>query len=172
MDQVREQIAASYRRDAAALAGFLSGADRSSLAKHSAGTRWSNEQLLFHMVFGYMVVRALIPLVHLLIKCPPWIRSAFCAVLNSGTRLFHPVNYLGSCAAATVYNHRRMRTRLERTQAAILARLATEDIADLQRCVDFPRRWDPFFHERMSLADVYAYPSLHFAFHARQLSLP
>ncbi|WP_236641075.1 hypothetical protein [Glutamicibacter sp. HZAU] len=82
MDQVREQIAASYRRDAAALAGLLSGADRSSLAKHSEGTRWSNEQLLFHMVFDYMVVRALIPLVHLLIKCPPWIRSAFCAVLN------------------------------------------------------------------------------------------
>ena len=166
MDQVREQIAASYRRDAAALAGFLSGDDRSE------GTRWSNEQLLFNMAFGYTDVRALIPLVHLLTKCPPWIRSAFCAVPNSGTPLFHPVNFLGSCAAATVYNHRRMRTRLERTQAAILAKLATEHIADLQRCAGFLRRWDPLFHERMSLADVYAYTSVHFSFHAKQLSLP
>ncbi|MGH3654355.1 DinB family protein [Glutamicibacter sp.] len=172
MDQVREQIAASYRHDATALGGYLSAADFNALKNRSEGTRWTNEQLLFHMVFGYMVVRALIPLVHLLIKCPPWISSAFCKLLNFGTPLFHLVNYLGSCAAATVFNHRRVQRRLERTQAALLSRLGTEQTAALQRCADFPSRWDPFFHEQMSLAQVYAYPSEHFAFHCQQLSLP
>ena len=31
--------------------------------RRSAGTRWTNQQLLYHMVFGSMVVRALLPLV-------------------------------------------------------------------------------------------------------------
>ena len=35
----------------------------------------------------------------------------------------------------------------------------------------FPDRWDPFFAPTMTLNDVYAYPTLHFDFHARQLSL-
>lgn len=35
----------------------------------------------------------------------------------------------------------------------------------------FPDRWDPFFTPTMTLNDVYAYPTLHFAFHAQQLTL-
>jgi hypothetical protein len=37
--------------------------------------------------------------------------------------------------------------------------------------MSFPDRWDPFFTTWMSVADVYAYPILHFDFHAAQLSL-
>src|SRR6185295_9560801 len=32
------------------------------LHRRSNGTRWSNRQLLFHMVFGYVLVRTLLPL--------------------------------------------------------------------------------------------------------------
>jgi hypothetical protein len=37
--------------------------------------------------------------------------------------------------------------------------------------MSFPTRWDPFFKETMTLADVYAYPVAHFDFHAAQLFL-
>jgi hypothetical protein len=30
------------------------------LRKRSNGTRWTNDQLLFHMLFGYMIVRTLL----------------------------------------------------------------------------------------------------------------
>lgn len=33
------------------------------LRRRSNGTRWTTRQLLFHMVFGYVVVRTLMPLV-------------------------------------------------------------------------------------------------------------
>lgn len=32
-------------------------------------------------------------------------------------------------------------------------------------------RWDPFFNDYMTLADVYRYPTQHFRFHEQQLSL-
>jgi hypothetical protein len=31
---------------------LLNGASSSSLQRRSSGTRWTNEQLLFHMLFG------------------------------------------------------------------------------------------------------------------------
>jgi hypothetical protein len=35
----------------------------------------------------------------------------------------------------------------------------------------FPTRWGPFFKDRMTVADVYRYPTQHFDFHERQLTL-
>lgn len=35
----------------------------------------------------------------------------------------------------------------------------------------FPDQWDPFFKRVMTVQDVYAYPTQHFDFHARQLRL-
>ena len=60
---------------------LLSTARPERLRARSAGTRWSNEQLLFHMVFGFLVVRRLLPLVRLLSVLPPWVARAFVALL-------------------------------------------------------------------------------------------
>ena len=49
--------------------------------------------------------------------------------------------------------------------------LATETETDLQRGMYYPVRWDPFFKDFMTLADIYHYPSLHYGYHQRQLTL-
>ncbi|MFF3336201.1 hypothetical protein ACFYWX_42905 [Streptomyces sp. NPDC002888] len=36
----------------------------------------------------------------------------------------------------------------------------------------YPTRWDPFFRDVMTIADLYRYPTRHFGFHRRQLTLP
>ena len=35
----------------------------------------------------------------------------------------------------------------------------------------YPVRWDPFFKEFMTIADIYHFPTQHFGFHRRQLTL-
>src|SRR5687768_8444644 len=45
-------------------------ASPSDLRRRSIGTRWTNQQLLFHMVFGYLVVLRLLRLVHLFGRLP------------------------------------------------------------------------------------------------------
>lgn len=46
--------------------------------KPTEGTRWTNEQLLFHVVFGYLVVQRLLVLVRVLSHLPDWVmRSTF-----------------------------------------------------------------------------------------------
>ena len=77
-------------------------ASRSDLNRPSVGTRWTNQQLLFHMMFGYLIVRRLLPIVRFLGRRPDWASRSFAAVLNAATRPFHLVNYLGSWAGGSV----------------------------------------------------------------------
>jgi hypothetical protein len=160
-----------YKRARADLDAWLANATPADLHRISNGTRWTNEELLFHMVFGYMVVRALLPLVHIISRLPQPVGRAFAALLNACARPFDSINYWGSRSAALFYNRHRMGRKLHRTIAAISSRLDREDAGSLARSMPFPDRWDPYFAPIMTLNDVYAYPTLHFDFHARQLSL-
>ncbi|WP_091254966.1 DinB family protein [Arthrobacter sp. ok909] len=171
MEPAKDEIKAGYLRAAHDLDTWLGSTTTAELHRRSNGTRWTNEELLFHMVFGYMVVRALLPLVRVVSHLPRPAGTAFAAALNAGTRPFDVVNYWGSRAAALVYNRRRMGRKLERTINALSRRLERESLRSLSRSMPFPDRWDPYFKPDMTLHDVYAYPTLHFDFHAKQLNL-
>jgi hypothetical protein len=165
-------IRAEFARARATFHALIDSASEEELARPSNGTRWTNRQLLFHMVFGYLVVRNLLPLVNLVSRLPDRIGRAFASVLNAAAQPFDIVNYWGSCAGSWFYRSApRMGRRFDAVIASLERRLAVEDEANLQRSMAFPTRWDPFFKDRMTVADVYRYATQHFDFHERQLTL-
>jgi hypothetical protein len=166
----RAAITAEMERCRAELHRLLATADAADLRRRSAGTAWTNEQLLFHMVFGYLVVRALLPLVRLMGRLPEPVGRGWAALLNAATRPFHVINYWGSVGAARVFNHARMGPLADRTIAALQRSLVREPEAALHRGMTFPTGWDPYFGH-LTLAEVYRYPALHFEHHRRQLAL-
>jgi hypothetical protein len=125
--------------------------------------------MLFHMVFGYIIVRTLMPLVHLLGRLG-WSRR-FAATLNALRRPFHVINYLGSCCGGQLLSPRRMTALMDTTMAAIQRRLGAETPDGLALTMHFPTRWDPYFQPRMSVLDVYHYGSEHYDHHRRQLTI-
>jgi hypothetical protein len=151
------------------LHALLTTADSADLGRISQGTRWTNEQLLFHMVFGYLVTHSLLPLVRLVSRLPPPVGRGWAALLNSATRPFHVINYWGSVGAARVFDHRRMGPLADRTIAALQRQLLREPEEALHRGMPFPAGWDPYFGY-MTLAEVYRYPTRHFEHHRQQLS--
>jgi hypothetical protein len=153
------------------LHAVLAHADAADLHGRSNGTRWTNEQLLFHMVFGYLIVRVLLHLVHVISRLPAPVGRGWAALLDSAPRPFHAVNYWGSVAAARVFDHQRMGWLCDRTIAALQRRLAREPETALRRGMPFPTSWDPYFRPYMTLAEVYRYPNQHFDHHRRQLTL-
>jgi hypothetical protein len=167
----RAEIREGYRQARETFHRLLAPATPADLRRRTHGTRWTNEELLFHMLFGYLVVRALLPLVHVFALLPERPNRLFAAFLGAGTRPFDTVNYLGSCVGARVIGHRRMGALLDRTLAALATRLDREPERHLGGAMAFPTRWDPFFKEHMTLADVYRYPTQHFVFHRDQLTL-
>src|SRR5918912_2141951 len=109
-------------RDAAAdFRLLLDGATSAELRRGSDGTKWTNEQLLFHMLFGYLVVRRLLPLVRLLGRLPDGISRVFAAVLNAGTPPFHVINYVSSLGGARVLGHARMERLFDRIVNSLAA---------------------------------------------------
>jgi hypothetical protein len=95
-------LTAETARARSTMHDLIATADRAGLQRRSTGTRWTNQQLLFHIPFGYLLIRRLRPLVLLLSRLPPPVQRGFAASLNAGTRPFHVINYLGSAAAGTV----------------------------------------------------------------------
>jgi hypothetical protein len=168
----RREITADLERAHVEFHQLLGEAERNDpWTKPTRGTRWTNEQLLFHMVFGYMVVQRLLLLVLVFSRLPDAFSRVFARGLNAATAPFDGINYYGSCAAALVYNRHRMGAKMDRVIASLQRKLARESDETLRRGMHFPTRWDPFFKDYMTLADVYRYPGQHFDFHNRQLTL-
>jgi hypothetical protein len=140
-------------------------------ARSSDGTRWTNGELLFHMLLGYLVTRNVISLVKIVSRLPPPLERGFAALLNAATRPFDQINYWGSRAGGRLLTPRRMLTWFDRVVSSLQRHLTHESPAALQRGMAFPSRWDPYFADWMSLADAYHYPTLHFDHHKRQLTV-
>lgn len=159
-----ERVRADFRR-------LVESADDEVLRRPSNGTRWNNRQLLFHMLLGYLIIRALLRLVRVFNRLPPGASRTYARLLNAATRAFDEVNFLGSYAAGRTVSPARMVVMFDHVVNKLHWRLDAETDADLARGMHYPTRWDPFFKDYMTLADVYHFPTQHYDFHRHQLTL-
>ena len=97
------------------------------------------------MVFGFLVVRRLLPLVRVVSTLPSGVGRGFAWLLDAGRVPFHWVNYAGSCGGALVFNHARLGRLCNHTIDHLLASLQREPEANLRRGMPFPTTWDPYF---------------------------
>jgi DinB superfamily len=167
----RAKIVAEMREAAADFRLLLDTATSAELRRESNGTKWTNEQLLFHMLFGYLVVRRLLVLVRFLARLPDAVSRVFAAALNAGTEPFHVINYVGSLAGARVLGHAGMERLFDRVVNGLAASLLDRSDGELARGMHFPVGWDPYFRDYMTLADVYHYATQHYRHHRHQLTL-
>jgi hypothetical protein len=165
------EIHAELERVRADFRHLVTTAHPADLGRPSDGTKWTNEQLLFHMLFGYLLVRNLRQLVRGLSGLPDGVSACFAALLQAGTRPFHVVNYLGPLGGARVLGRARMVRLMDHVIDGLEATLAAETQTSLSRQMHFPTGWDPYFREVMTLRDVYHYPTQHYDHHRRQLTL-
>lgn len=167
----RRDIAAEMERARVTFDRLLADASPDDLRRPSDGTKWTNEQLLFHMLFGFLIVRALLVLVRMFGRLPDGMSRGFASVLNAANRPFHVVNYWGSRVGARVFGAARMGHKLDEVIDVLQRRLSAETEQGLARRMHFPTHWDPFFADTMTLAHVYHYASQHFDYHRGQLTL-
>jgi hypothetical protein len=141
------------------------------LRRRTHGTKWNNDQLLFHMVFGYLLVKNLLVIVRGFSRLPDGASRRFAATLDAGACPFHAINYAGSLGGNRVLGYARTERLMDRSIAALQASLDRASESELQRSMHFPTRWDPYFTDVMTIRDVYHYPTQHYDHHRRQLTL-
>ncbi|MFF3620767.1 DinB family protein [Streptomyces sp. NPDC002467] len=171
MTMDRQAAYADYERERQTFHDLLDNATKADLARPTRGTKWTNEQLLWHMLFGYMIARVLLVVARVFSRLPRSAGKAFASALNAATGPFDWVNYVGPCGAVKVFGPRRTAAAFDLVIDSLHRQLAAESDAALARGMHFPVRWDPFFQDVMTLADIYRYPTQHFDFHRRQLTL-
>jgi len=170
-DTYRDNVSGEMEHARARFHALLRTASDTGLRRPSRGTRWTNEQLLFHMLFGYIIVRALLRVVRLFGALPPLFSKTYAALLDRAIKPFDAVNYWGSRIGAVVYNRHRMGPKFDRVIASLQRQLDNTDTAALSTGMHFPTNWDPFFRDYMTLREIYRYPTQHFDFHQDQLTL-
>ena len=122
------------------------------------------------MLFGVLLVRALLVLVKGFGRLPGFVSRVFAAALNAGTRPFHVVNYLCALAGSWVLSGRGMGRLLEHDGPPPRPpRTGSE--RTLALAMHFPIGWDPYFKDVMTVLDVYHYSTQHYDHHRRQLTM-
>jgi hypothetical protein len=167
----RREIHEELDRVCADFIRVIDHAPVAEMRQPSDGTNWTNEQLLFHMLFGYLLVRNLLPIVRSFSRLPEGASARFASTLNAGTGPFHHVNYVGSLGGARVLGYPGMQRLMRRVIRDLHRSHNRRTDDELKRGMHFPVGWDPYFQDFMTLREVYHYPSQHYQHHRRQLSL-
>jgi hypothetical protein len=164
-----DDISDEMRRAQGEFHQLVASATPEELSRKTNGTRWTNRQLLFHMVLGYGVTRTLLPLVRTLGRFG--YSRGFAVTLNSGRRPFDWINYLGPCIAGRLCTLRVMTALLDRVIRSLQRQLAVETESGLVLRMHMPTDWDPYFAPTMSVLDIYHFGTQHFEHHRRQLTV-
>ena len=155
------------RRQFHALLGSLSAADWDAPSRNPA---WTNGQLIFHMLFAFMLIPPLFWVIRFSSRLPDEYSRAFARVLDLSTPVFNRVNALGPRGQAAIFGRRRAGSIYDRVHRSILRKVDSVQDDEWGRGMNYPRRWDPDFGECMTVERLFRYPTQHFQRHLTQLS--
>jgi hypothetical protein len=141
------------------------------LGAPTRGTRWTNRQLLFHMVLGQNIALSSIPLFGAFSHLPPNASRAWSALLEACARPYNWVNWAGAVAGARVMDAGSMERMMNRTTRMILRWYDRASPEDLGRGMSVPPSWDPYFAEWMDRRDILEWAPRHYRHHRAQLTL-
>jgi hypothetical protein len=85
----RQAIHADMEWARTAFHALLGTATEADLGKRTDATRWTNEQPLFRMLFGYILMRPLMALMRVFSCLPRGASRGFARLLNAAARPFH-----------------------------------------------------------------------------------
>lgn len=165
-----ENISADLREVGRQFHALLDSLSQEDWDKSSRNPAWTNGQLVYHMLFAFMLIPALFWLIGFWSRLPRWASRAFAALLDLSTPIFNRVNALGPRGQERVFGRPRASRILDRRLASIQRRADSLPPDRWHTGMHYPRRWDSTFGDFMTFEDLFAYPGAHFRKHLGQLS--
>jgi hypothetical protein len=130
---------------------------------------WSNEQLLFHMVFGFLLLPSLVRIIRFWALFPRGFSRPFAALLNFSTPAFNWINGLGPRPGARIYRGKSLVRKFDRAFVKVLKILDSTNTRELTLGMHYPQRWDPLFTGYVTMEQLFRYPPAHLKSHLKQL---
>ncbi len=150
-----------------ALLDSLSEAD---VRRQSLNPGWTNGEILAHMLFGFIILLALLPMARVWGRLPKGSSRPFAWLLNVATGPFNWVNALGARMQGRIFTLQRLADVYDRVHASLLKQAASIKDDEWQRGMYYPTRWDANFSDFMTLERLFHYAVIHFNFHLKQIA--
>ena len=165
-DAIRAELEATRTVFHTLLASF----SESDLRRQSRNPGWTNGEILTHMTFGFIIFNVLLPMVRLWGHLPKWTSKIFASTLNAFTTPFNWINALGARLQARVFTYQRIGRVYDWVHCSLMKQLEGIKDGEWERGMHYPSRWDPNFHDFMTVRELFHYPVRHFNFHMGQIA--
>ena len=131
---------------------------------------WTNGEILAHMLFGFIILNALLPLARVWGRLPKSSSKPLAWILNVATGPFNWFNALGARMQGRVFTHKRIGDLFDRANALLLKKVSSIKDEEWERGMYYPTKWDSNFSEYMTIEKLLHYPVTHYKFHLNQIS--
>ncbi len=148
---------------------ILAACSEDDFDRPSRNPGWTDCEILAHIAFGFIIVNALLPMVRVWGKFPPWTSRWFASLLNALTRPFNWINALGARWQARLFTYQRIGKVFDDAYFALLRQVESLHPEEWQRGMYYPARWDANFGDFMTIEMLLHYPVLHFQAHREQI---
>jgi DinB superfamily len=139
-------------------------------AKPSHNPGWTNGQLIFHVLLGFILVLPLASILVFFGHLPAVCSRTFAEILNFLTPLFNRINAVGPRGGASLLGRAGLISKFDQVHGAILERLERVRPGDWALAMHYPTRWDPpRFKTPMRMEDLFRYPVDHLRHHRHEL---
>jgi DinB superfamily len=149
------------------LLGSLSDED---LKRQSKNQGWSNGEILFHIMFAFILILTLGPMIRFWSRLPKRYSKVFANILNSLTVPFNWINGFAPRMGAKVFTRSRYGKMFDNIYARLIKLLVSVKDNEWNSGMYYPDKWEPLFDEFMTLEKLFYYPIRHLAFHVGQIS--
>jgi len=167
---ISKAVVTEYEATRVRFHAILDSMSDTDLRKPSLNPGWTNGEILFHMLFGFILLLSLVPMVRVFGRLPKGFSKPLAVVLNLGTIPFNWINGLGPRAGGRVFGRARLGKVYDWVNARLMLRWQSVKAHEWQHGMYYPDHWDALFSPYMTLEKLAYYPTIHFNFHTGQLA--
>jgi DinB family protein len=167
---IRDSIRTELEAARAAFHALLDSLDEQAVRRQSLNPGWTNGEILAHMLFGFIILNALLPMARLWGRLPKNSSRWFGRLLNAVTGPFNWINAIGARGQGRVFTRRRVGGLFDRNHSLLLKQLDSIKDDEWQHGMYYPTEWDANFAEFMTLEKLCHYPVTHMNFHLGQIA--
>ena len=138
--------------------------------KQSLNSGWSNGEIFAHILFGFIILNALLPMARIWGRLPGKTSRPFAKFLNFITKPFNWINALGARGQGKVFTYRNVGKIFDKVLSSLISKANTIHGDEWQSGMYYPTKWDPNFSDFMTLEKLFLYPVAHYKFHRNQIA--
>ncbi len=171
LDTRRIELRADLERAREEFHSLIGSLSEESWTQPSHNSGWTNGQVVFHILLGFILVRPLASLLILFGQLPEVCSKIFSGILNFATPLFNRINAIGPRIGARLLGRAGVIRKFDEVHAVLLTRLDRLQPRHWTMTMHYPTRWDPRFKTDMRLEDLFQYPITHLRHHQIQVRI-